>query len=132
MVISFLIVLVVVIELVQVWFPPRTVSWNDVVSGWIGIFLGVIGWIGFGETSVDTLRRFLRIERFEDRFNAFAWLASLAVLLYSTYPFDFVLNFKEWNEKFESLDPKKSSQRIYGCFAKTNPSDHSQEDPDPS
>lgn len=102
LVIAFLIVLILCIELVQVWFPPRTVSWNDVVSGWIGILLGAIGWMGFGEISIDTLRRFLRIERFEDRFNAFAWLACLAVLLYSTYPFDFVLSFKEWNEKFES------------------------------
>jgi VanZ family protein len=125
--IFLLIVLVVCIELAQVWFPPRTVSWNDVVSGWLGIFLGAIGWIVFGEISVDAVRKFLGIESLDDRFNAFAWFAALVIFVYSTYPFDFVLSFKEWNEKLDlgrvrwGLDTQWISSRegLQGLFFST-------------
>lgn len=99
LVLFFLVALVLGIELVQVWFPPRTVSRNDILAGWIGALAGVALWLGLGRRMVDAVSRFFGIERFEDRLAAFALFACIAGVLYSIYPLDVVLSQAEWNEK---------------------------------
>ena len=42
------IVLVVLIEFTQLWFPPRTVSGNDLVAGCLGAIVGPILWPSLG------------------------------------------------------------------------------------
>lgn len=100
-VLAFLVALVYGIELVQVWFPPRTVSWNDIVSGWIGAVVGVGLWILIGRTLIFVADWFLRIHRFEDRLSAFAILTCVGVFFYSVYPLDIVLSSAEWSEKLK-------------------------------
>lgn len=99
LVLAFVFALVFGIELVQVWFPPRTVSWNDIVSGWIGAVVGAFLWICFGRRLVLAADWFLGIKRFEDRLRACAILGCIACLFYSTYPFDIVVSVGEWSEK---------------------------------
>jgi VanZ family protein len=99
LVLVFLVALVLGIELVQVWFPPRTVSRNDILAGWIGALAGVVLWLGLGRRMVDAVARFFGIERFEDRLSAFALFACIAGVLYSVYPLDVVLSQAEWTEK---------------------------------
>jgi VanZ family protein len=99
LVLVFLVALVLGIELVQVWFPPRTVSRNDILAGWIGALAGVVLWLGLGRPMVAAVSRFFGIDRFEDRLAAFALFACIASVLYSVYPLDVVLNRAEWSEK---------------------------------
>ena len=99
LVLAFLFLLIGGIELVQIWFPPRTVSWNDIVAGWIGAIAGVALWLLFGGRSIEAARRIFGIQRFYDRLSAFALLACIASFLYSIYPLDFVLSRSDWSEK---------------------------------
>lgn len=99
LVLVFLVALVLGIELVQGWFPPRTVSRNDILAGWIGALAGVVLWLGLGRRMVDAVARFFGIERFEDRLAAFALFACIAGVLYSVYPLDVVVSQAEWTEK---------------------------------
>lgn len=72
--ITFALTLVIIgIELVQVWFPPRTVSLNDVAVGFVGAALGPILWaIGcsFFERGIT---RYLTLPRFCDRLLSDGW-----------------------------------------------------------
>jgi hypothetical protein len=99
LVLAFLFLLIGGIEIVQIWFPPRTVSWNDIVAGWIGAIAGVVLWLLFGCQSIEAARRIFGIQRFYDRLSAFALLACIAGFLYSIYPLDFVLSRSDWSEK---------------------------------
>jgi hypothetical protein len=60
----FLAAVVFGIELVQVWFPPRTVSQNDIFAGWCGAAGGMLAWVFFGETLVWSLEKFVSREMF--------------------------------------------------------------------
>ena len=42
--------LAVAIEFTQLFFPPRTVSLNDILAEIIGSALGVVGWLMFGRS----------------------------------------------------------------------------------
>jgi len=99
LVVSSLIGLIVAIELLQVWFPPRTVSWNDIVSGWVGALTGSCLWIAVGQRLVDFLRQLFGISGFEERLLAVSFFGCLAALFYSVYPLDLVLSVNEWQEK---------------------------------
>ncbi len=99
LVLAFLFLLIGGIEISQIWFPPRTVSWNDILAGWIGAIAGVALWLPFGCRSIEAARRILGIQRFYDRLSAFALLACIAGFLYSIYPLDFVLSRSDWSEK---------------------------------
>ncbi len=99
LVLAFLFLLVFGIELVQIWFPPRTVSWNDIVAGWIGALVGVVFWVVCGKRLLDAAEFFIGIRRFEDRLLAFALLTCVVGFVYSLYPLDIILSHAEWSEK---------------------------------
>lgn len=93
--------LVLGIECLQVWFPPRTVSQNDIAAGCVGAVLGCMAWLLMGPWGVRAIDYFVRIERVHGRVQ---WLVAAAIagcLLYTVYPFDLVLNRSEWKEKLE-------------------------------
>jgi VanZ family protein len=97
----FLASVVLGIELVQVWFPPRTVSQNDILAGWCGAIAGVAVWCVFGRASVGALESFLKLESPKDRLKWIAGLMCIFSLLYTFYPFDFVLSRDEFFHKFD-------------------------------
>jgi glycopeptide antibiotics resistance protein len=92
--------LAVGMEFLQLFFPPRTVSLNDVLVECLGVVLGAGAWLTAGPWFTDWLRRFW------DRRG----VAGLAAQVFPAYvglllviylmPFDFVLGGQELIEKY--------------------------------
>ena len=89
------------IEMLQVWFPPRTVSQNDIFAGCVGAVGGVMAWLLIGRWWVFAIESFFGIERVEARLRWLAGFGCVASLLYTLYPFDFVLSGAELKQKVE-------------------------------
>jgi glycopeptide antibiotics resistance protein/VanZ family protein len=92
-------VLVVGIEFVQIWFPPRTVSQNDVLAGWIGVAIGIGIWWLLGDLLIHYSKS-LRASK--DLQKQISWLVGaicLGVVVYSLFPFDLVTSREEFEEK---------------------------------
>ncbi len=98
--------LVAVIEFVQIWFPPRTVSLNDIAAGWAGAFIGPLAWLALG---APVFHRFLAVKA-EGNFAAnkdsfFSWLLAVYLIclcLWSLLPGDLMLSRDELTVKFEA------------------------------
>lgn len=101
-IVLLLAVLVLGIELVQVWFPPRTVSRNDILAGWIGGFLGCMGWWILGRSISRSLDSFVHLPAILDRARWLVGALSFFSLAYTVYPFDFVLSWGELQEKWNT------------------------------
>lgn len=107
------VVLAVGIEFAQVYFPPRTVSINDIQVESLGGFIGIIAWVLAGQRITGWMRRFARV-------STLAGLASrllpgylAALLVVQLMPFDFVVQFDElavkYNEGKVRLSPWPSA-----------------------
>lgn len=97
---GFVAVLALGVEFAQVFFPPRTVSLNDLFAEFVGGALGA----GLAVAAAERVRHLLAawvggVERFAP------WLLSLYALGYcafSFFPFDFLLSAGELAEKLAS------------------------------
>jgi glycopeptide antibiotics resistance protein len=88
-------------EFLQVYFPPRTVSVNDVLVECLGTVLGAAAWLLAGQRCTDWWRRFWG-GRGLSALAAQALPAYLAVLLVvHLLPFDVILGRKELADKFQ-------------------------------
>ncbi|MDY0013844.1 MAG: VanZ family protein [Rhodocyclaceae bacterium] len=92
--------LALAVEFAQVFFPPRTVSLNDLFAEFVGGGLGV----GIAVVAADRLRRLVAawmegVERFAPRLLK---LYALAYVAFSFFPFDFLLSAGEWADKLAS------------------------------
>jgi len=87
------------IEFAQIYFPQRTVSFNDILSETVGGFAGVVVWFLCGRR-VTQWARGLRAERAEERL-AVKLLGGYAVLLivYQLFPFDVIVSLAELRGK---------------------------------
>jgi len=86
------------IEFTQIYFPPRTVSLNDIVAEIIGSVLGVGLWLGMGE---GIARRFTRLGKPGDGALAAAFVLYLVgYLAVSFFPYDFVVASSELAARF--------------------------------
>lgn len=98
--VTILLVLVVAgIEFVQIWFPTRTKSMNDIAAGYIGAVVAPWLWVVFGSRVRRGVTSFLTLPRFEDRLR---WLCAayfIFVLIFSVMPLDVVLSMREWNAR---------------------------------
>jgi VanZ family protein len=99
LVVFFLSALVFGIEGLQVWFPPRTVSQNDIAAGCVGAVLGAIAWLSLGRRTIQAIESFSRIESVSGRVRWLVAAVAIGCLLYTVYPFDFVLSGEELKEK---------------------------------
>ena len=89
--------LAILIEFFQQFFPPRTVSQNDLIAETIGSLIGLIIWFSYG-------KRILELHRFitsggKKAFLASAILYTTGYLLISFFPYDFVTSFQELHDK---------------------------------
>lgn len=85
------------VEFAQLFFPPRTVSQNDLIAETIGTLLGAGIWLLFGQ-------RLLALSQRLSWGGAHSWQALAALygigyLAYSLFPFDFLVTATEWRAK---------------------------------
>lgn len=88
------------IEFVQQFFPPRTVSLNDLYAEWLGGALGMALWPLAGPTLADLWRRFAQGGALAVRAALVGY--ALLYLFLSLFPYDFVVNAAEWRAHLES------------------------------
>ena len=113
--------LAVAIEFTQLFFPPRTVSLNDILAEIIGSALGVVGWLMFGRS----LSRFAHEISGGGRIAIRAAIAiyTIGYLAYSLFPYDFLVSSQEFAAKFATdshalwLVPQTCSRYSF-CIAK--------------
>jgi VanZ family protein len=93
----FCVALSVAIEFAQQFFPPRTVSLNDLVAEALGTSVGIALWW----TSGERLRRLFELVMSQGRSAAYsgALLYSSAYLVLSLFPFDFLISAEEISKK---------------------------------
>lgn len=94
--------LIVAIEFTQLWFPPRTVSRNDMLAESVGACVGLALWFGVGRRGTHWLRRF-----FGQTTTAADWriklllLYGVGLLVYEMLPLDLVVSPEEIRRKIE-------------------------------
>lgn len=82
------------IEFTQQFFPPRTVSLNDIYAEIIGIFLGLILWHATGHRIVQLSRS--AFQGGEQARIAALIVYSLTYLVLCLFPYDFLLSLNEF------------------------------------
>ncbi|AEG02261.1 VanZ family protein [Methylomonas methanica] len=85
-------VLAIGIEFLQQFFPPRTVSLNDLLAESIGSVAGIVIWSVFGWRIVSSLHN---ISHDRDSLDNVLVFYLLAYLLHALFPFDFITSFAE-------------------------------------
>lgn len=96
-ILAFCLILAVAIEFTQLFFPPRTVSINDLIAEAMGTVIGILGWQFFGAYFFDLYRRIIRGNLFSAQ-AAIVFYVLIYVAL-SLFPFDFVTSAEELNTK---------------------------------
>lgn len=89
--------LAVAVEFTQLFFPPRTVSINDLIAESLGSVIGILGWQFFGKYFSNLYRHLLRGSLFSAQSAIIFYL--LIYIALSLFPFDFVTSFDELNTK---------------------------------
>jgi VanZ family protein len=96
-VLVFCIALAVAVEFTQLFFPPRTVSLNDLIAETLGTVIGILGWQFFGAYFSGLYHHLLHSTLLSARAAIIFYLLIYVAL--SLFPFDFVTSFAELNEK---------------------------------
>lgn len=114
--------LAVSVEFVQQFFPPRTVSLNDLYAEWAGGALGMLLWSLAGGALSNIWDRFA--QGGTRALRAGLVLYALAYLFLSLFPYDFLLSAGEWHDHLAS--PEKAGWLFagscsLGCWAKLVP-----------
>lgn len=112
----------VAIEFIQVFFPPRTVSLNDVFWESLGGIAGALTWVAFGQPLIDWVRGFGNVTSVPGLAARFL-LGYLGVLVVvQLMPFDFVVATGELATKFHEgkirLMPFSGSESFSSIVAK--------------
>jgi VanZ family protein len=99
-VVTFCLALAVAIEFLQVFFPPRTVSLNDIIVECVGGVAGVATWLVGGQRMTHWLRRFGNHSNMAalSKWQLPAYL--VIVLVVQLMPFDFVISPDELAVKY--------------------------------
>jgi glycopeptide antibiotics resistance protein len=92
--------LALAIEFTQQFFPPRTVSLNDLYAEGAGGALGILVWTLAGRRLLSVWRNFAMGG--PSALHAILVLYTLAYLFLSLFPYDFLLSAVEWREHLAS------------------------------
>lgn len=97
------ILLVVGIEFVQLWFPPRTVSGNDIAAGCVGSLIGPLLWPVIGRACLAQWTRLKHLPKAEllspKTSRVLLVLYSGLLITYSIMPLDLMFSMDEWQIK---------------------------------
>jgi glycopeptide antibiotics resistance protein len=93
--------LAVALEFTQQYFPPRTVSLNDVLIESLGVVLGALGWLVMGQWTTGRLRRFWSQRGLAGLAAQVLPVYLVVVLVLHLMPFDVVLGRQELAEKYQ-------------------------------
>jgi VanZ family protein len=96
----FCLALAIAVEFVQLFFPPRTVSLNDLIAEALGTVIGILGWQFFGAYFSDLYQHLLRGSLLSAKAAIIFYLLIYVAL--SLFPFDFVTSVAELNAKLAS------------------------------
>lgn len=99
---ALLAVLVFGIEFFQLWFPPRTVSQNDIFAGCAGAVAGPALWFVVGPASCWWLHRFLTIPTVVGRLRVLALFGMVGGAIYSVFPMDAMISGEEFRQKWSA------------------------------
>ncbi|MFO8012483.1 MAG: VanZ family protein [Phycisphaerae bacterium] len=88
-------VLSLAVEFLQLYFPPRTVSWNDVLAEWVGALVGTGLWLAAGAGLTRWWRRAMASARPSDVARQLLTAYVVGLFLYQLFPFDVVLSAEE-------------------------------------
>ncbi len=92
----------VVIEFVQLFFPPRTVSLNDILAESIGAFVGVIAWCMFGRRLSEWMAGWRNARGSPALSRRLLYLYVFVLFTYNLLPLDLTLSpveiFHKWRE----------------------------------
>lgn len=96
------IALSVFIEFAQVYFPPRTVSINDIVAETLGALIGVISWILLGPGVMKWLAEFPATRGIAQISRRLLYLYLFGFFLYNLLPLDLTLSLTDLYDKWRS------------------------------
>jgi VanZ family protein len=85
------------IEFIQQFFPPRTVSLNDIVAEFAGTLIGVLLWWAIGE-KLRQLTESLFVQG-KSAASAGLMIYTIGYLAFSLFPYDFVVSVDEIRAK---------------------------------
>ena len=95
-------VLAISVEFTQLYFPPRTVSLNDVVAELIGSAIGIFAAARFGQWFAAFLHSFLNDTKRLLVLGLDGYV--VAYLAFAMFPFDFLVSTGELSEKMRSVN----------------------------
>ncbi|MDZ4154351.1 VanZ family protein, partial [Methylicorpusculum sp.] len=93
----FCVALAIAVEFTQLFFPPRTVSLNDLIAETLGTVIGIASWLFLGDYFTNLYRNIGRNNLFSAQAAIIFYL--LVYISLSLFPFDFVVSFAELNTK---------------------------------
>jgi glycopeptide antibiotics resistance protein len=88
------------VEFLQIWFPPRTVSQNDVLAESLGGVVGALAWLAMGERLTNWVHTFTRDRQSANQLTWILQLYCLGLLIYSVLPLDLTISLSEIARKY--------------------------------
>jgi len=89
------------IEFTQLFFPPRTVSQNDIIAECLGAFIGILVWWLVGDKAVAKLEQW-RVSDPSSNTDYYLQIYLASLFFYNVMPLDLTLSpvefFHKWNE----------------------------------
>jgi VanZ family protein len=102
LIIAFLVAMVFGIEFVQIWFPPRVVSQNDIFAGVIGSIGGVLIWWLGGRNIVAQIEQFILLPPGMAKWKLLMNFGVFGLLIYNLMPMDFLVSLTELKQKWDT------------------------------
>ncbi|HEY9099867.1 MAG TPA: VanZ family protein [Thiobacillus sp.] len=90
------------IEFTQLYFPPRTVSQNDILAETVGGIVGVLVWLTTGSRFVEWLQSWQQTHARAALAERMAWVYLAGVLVYNVLPLDLTISLVEIFHKWQS------------------------------
>lgn len=95
------VVLSISIEFTQIFFPPRTVSLNDIIAEGIGAVIGIACWLSFGRNFLTWLSRVKLFQTPISTAQQLLYLYLIGFLFYNLMPLDLTISIAEIYHKWK-------------------------------